>query len=149
MAHPVRSVRIPQELIDRAQQEARQQGCTLSEVVVEALHRHLGTLRPPLRELLDTVRDMVRSMYPQGDFPPDVTRRVFLDIGSTRALRQLYERCVQGESGVVDRQRAGVVNRAVARTVRRALNANVDTRVGTTDPDEYIGIYTLLTPGKG
>jgi len=142
----LKSIRLPAGLIDRANERAELLGVSFSDVVTDTLATGLGFPRDPLVALLSELGSVVFTWF-QGDFPPDVTRRVFLEIQSAPLLKELYDEAIAGEGGRPDDHRRNSVHREVGKLMRRLLHADPDGRALCPPGErELIQSYALLKP---
>lgn len=139
----VRSVRLPQSLINNVQKYAEDQGLTFNDVVVEALNRELGVDPDARSALLNEVSGLLNTVY-RADFSADLIRRVFLDIRNTPHIFQLYGRAIAAEDGNPAEDRRAAIHRSIGRLIRVVLPVRVMGRERSTDTDELIDSYAVL-----
>jgi hypothetical protein len=147
----IKTVRLPAELIERAQDEADALGVSFNEFTVYALGVALGG-QPGDASMafLKDVAAWVRMRFSKADFPPDVTLVVFHHIQEDGILWDRYLKVVSDETGERDSALVTSLHRRIGRMVKRVLGAEVFGRSLPLDPDEHlIQSHALLRPGDG
>ena len=143
-----KTLRLPSELIEAAEQRAASIGLNLSDIVEAALADHLGLPRNKSFEVLEAVRDHLLDLYPhrQG-FPRDVTLTVFRHIQADNHLSDLYRAAVHAADGSFDESARDSLHRRIGRLVKQVLRAQVVGRSLPLDPAvELIRSHALLEP---
>ena len=145
-----KTLRLPSDLIEAAEQRAADIGLNLSDIVEAALAEHLGLPRNRAFAVLEAVRDHLLDRYPRRQgFPRDVTLTVFRHIQTDAQLSELYRSAVQLPSGEVDERARDSLHRRIGRLVKQVLRAQVVGRSLPLDPAiELIRSHALLEPGE-
>ena len=141
----IKSLRLPNALIARANERAETLGLSFTDVVVDALSSTLGAEREPRTALLIEVANLLSSAFAEN-FPPDVTRQVFLEIQNNTTLLSLYKSAIKNERGEETETTRSSVHRMVGKVIKRVLHCEVTGRAICPDPEELIGSYALLAP---
>lgn len=145
----VKSVRIDRDLADRAATEADVLGVTFSELVAVSLKRTLGEEPEPGYVFAQEIAFWLRENYGTGDFPEDVTLRVFHRIRDFPQWRAEYQQLIRGIDGGVDYDALIALHRRIGRLVLRVLDAEVIGRSEPLDPEEHlIKSHALLRPKR-
>ena len=143
----VKSVRIDRGLAERAAAEADTLGITFSEFVAVSLKQSLGEEPEPECAFSRTIAAWLREDYGAGEFPEDITLRVFHRIRDFRSWRRSYQELIRGLDGEVDYDALIALHRRIGRLVLRVLNAEVVGRSEPLDPEEHIiKSHALLRP---
>ncbi|MEW5847334.1 MAG: hypothetical protein AB2A00_00920 [Myxococcota bacterium] len=138
----LKSIRLPTHLVQAAERQAKHLGIGFGDVVGDALASWLGHPREPRTMLLAELASLLRTAF-YDECPPDVVRRLYLEIQNTPQLWDLYTAAIS-ERGRPDEKRRESLHIAIGRMVPRVLEAFPDGRVATAEETELIRGYPLL-----
>jgi len=137
----VKTIRIPTELFEKAEANARQQGSNFNDAVINALRVQVGLPTGEGAQFIQKIYDWVVSKWTDRNFPENVTHLVFRHIAATPALRRQY---VEVTTSHEDKE---IINRKIGKMVKQALKATVIGRsLPLTGEGELISSYALLRP---
>lgn len=144
-----KSLRLAEDLLVRALEEADRLGVSFNEFVIHALEQALGNEGDPAIAFLADLAEWIEATFDRRDFPADVTLRVFHHIRDDRLLRARYNELIRKDDGGTDFEALISVHRRIGRLVKRVLGAELSGRSVPLDPREHlIRSHALLVPGR-
>mgnify|MGYP000468797583 CR=1 FL=1 len=145
----IKSVRLPIEIIEAVEYEARQRGVTFTDVVESGLRKELNLAPNPTVALLIALKQLIEHDYPnKSRFPQDITRRIFLKLRDEPELRALYDAAIACDDPE-NLEHKRNLHRQLGLHIKRIFGAKVLRKtVPVKAPDELIRVYSLLVPAR-
>jgi len=137
------TVRLPVDVSDQLQEEARRTGLTVSDVLTLSLQLFFKMPSDPTIALLSELTQWAAKYG--DDFPDDVIYRATKHIRDTPRLYQLFKAAITGEDGEVDKAARKLLLQKIGKCVKRAVNGEVYARsVRKTKPGDLVASFSLL-----